>query len=78
MLRLLPGVSSLLIFTFPVHSPTFFPKPLLIFPVLAVANTGSCVGPRNEIGHPAGINRLEKKTITSGMMTCEMNDLEIE
>ena len=23
------------------------------FPVLAVANTGSCVGPRNKIGHPA-------------------------
>ena len=24
------------------------------FPALAVANTGSCVGPQNEIGHPAG------------------------
>ena len=24
------------------------------FPVLAVANTGSCVGPQNKIGHPAG------------------------
>ena len=23
------------------------------FPVLAVANTGSCVGPQNKIGHPA-------------------------
>ena len=23
------------------------------FPALAVANTGSCVGPQNEIGHPA-------------------------
>ena len=24
------------------------------FPVLAVANSGSCVGPQNKIGHPAG------------------------
>ena len=31
------------------------PKPLPIcFPVLAVANAGSCVGPQNKIGHPAG------------------------
>ena len=28
-----------LISTLPVHSPAFFPKPLPIFPVLAVANT---------------------------------------
>ena len=25
-----------------------------VFPVLAVANIGSCLGPQNEIGHPAG------------------------
>ena len=25
-----------------------------VFPVLAVANTGSCVGPYNKISHPAG------------------------
>ena len=32
-----------------------FPKPLTSFlPVLAVANTSSCVGPHNKIGHPAG------------------------
>ena len=31
-----------------------FSKPLLISPVLAVARHGSCVGPQNEIGHPAG------------------------
>ena len=31
-----------------------FPKPLPICPVFAVANTGSCTGPQNEIGHPAG------------------------
>ena len=51
---LLPGVSSLLISTLPVHSPAFFPKPLLSFPVLPAANTGSCVGPQNKIGHLAG------------------------
>ena len=46
MLRLLPGISSLLISTFPVHSPAFFPKHLpIFFPVLALANIGSCVGP---------------------------------
>ena len=33
------GFLSLLISTFPVHSPAFFPKPLPISPVLAVANT---------------------------------------
>ena len=33
----------------------FFPKPLpIFFPALAVANTGSCVGPQNKTGHPAG------------------------
>ena len=33
----------------------FFQKPLPIcFPVLVVANTCSCVGPQNKIGHPAG------------------------
>ena len=39
ILRLLPGISSLFISTFPVHSPAFFPNSLPIFPVLAVANT---------------------------------------
>ena len=61
MLRLLPGISFLLILTLPVHSPAFFPKPLPIF---------SCVGLQNKIGHPADagsrveyprhINRLRK------------------
>ena len=37
-----------------VQSPAFFPKPLLSFSMLAVANTGSCVVPQNKIGHPAG------------------------
>ena len=54
MLHLLPGISSLLISTLPVHSLAFFSKPLPIFPVLAVANTSSCVGQQNETGHPAG------------------------
>ena len=31
-----------------------FPNLSQIFPVLAVANTGSCVGPQNKIGHPVG------------------------
>ena len=31
---------------FSITSPEFF--------LLAVANTGSCVGPQNKIGHPAG------------------------
>ena len=43
----------LLYSTLPVHSPAFFPKPLLIFPVLAVANTWFPLGPQNKIGHPA-------------------------
>ena len=30
-------------------SKTYLPS----FPVLAVANTSSCVGPQNKIGHPA-------------------------
>ena len=41
-------------FYLPVHSPAFFPKNLPIFPELAVANTGYCVGPQNKIGHPVG------------------------
>ena len=35
-LRLLPGIFSWLISTLPVHSPAFFPKPLPIFPLLAL------------------------------------------
>ena len=54
------------------------PKPLPIFPELAVANTGSCAGPQNRKGHPAecrfpcwvpaecrkAIKKLIKKTTT--------------
>ena len=32
----------------------FFQNLSHFFPVLAVANTGSCVGPQNKIGHPVG------------------------
>ena len=32
----------------------FFQNLSQFFPVLAAARTGSCVGPQNEIGHPAG------------------------
>ena len=54
-LRLLPGISSLLIiFTLPVHSPAFFQNFSQVFSVLAVTDTGACVGPQNKIGHPAG------------------------
>ena len=36
----------------------FFQNLSWFFPVLAVANTGSCVGPQNKIGHPAGCRFL--------------------
>ena len=39
-----------LISTIRVHSPTFFPNLSRVFPVLAVANAGSCVVRQNEIG----------------------------
>ena len=42
-------------FYLPVNSPAFFSLKNLsrVFPVLAVANTSSCVSPQNKIGHPA-------------------------
>ena len=46
--------SSMTISTLPVHSPASFQNLSQVFPVLAVANTGSSVGPQNKIGHPAG------------------------
>ena len=45
LLLLPPGISSFLISTLPVHSPAFFPNLSQFFPVLTVANTGSCVSP---------------------------------
>ena len=61
MLRLLPGISSLLISTRPLHSPAFFKNTSRFFPMLAVADTSSCAGPQNTIGHPAGCRfRVER------------------
>ena len=51
-LRSLPRISSLLISTLPVHSPAFFPKPLPISRVLAVANTWFLC--KNKMGYPSG------------------------
>ena len=67
----------------------FFQNISKVFPVLAVANTGSCIGSQNKLGHLAdacscveclqNITRLKKKThMTCGVVTCGMNDLEIE
>ena len=52
------------------HSPAFFPNLSQFFPVLAVANTRSCVGPQNKIVTlldagsrvecPRNMNRLKK------------------
>ena len=86
MLRLLPGIYFLLISTLPVHPPAFFPKPLPIFPVFAVANTwflcrarrikkGTLLNVDSRVECPRNINRLF--FMTSGMMTCEMSNLEI-
>ena len=38
-------------------SSNFFQNFFRVFPVLAVTNTGSCVGPQNKIGHPAHRDR---------------------
>ena len=68
-----------------------FSKPLPISPVLAVANTWFLC-PQNKIGHLAGCrfpcwvsgeyklakNKQQQKNMTCGIMTCEMNNLEIE
>ena len=89
MLRLLPGISSLLISTLLVHSPAFFFQNIFRFLLCWLWLThGSCVGPQNKIGHPVGcrsrvgcprnINRLSKQNMTCGMMTREMNNLETE
>ena len=55
MVRLFPTISfTWLISGLPVHPPAFSPQNLSrVFPLFVVANTGSCVGPQNKIGHPA-------------------------
>ena len=61
----------------------FFPNLSQCFPVLAGANTGSCVGPQNKIRHPAGCRfpcwvlaeyREARKNMTCGMMTCGISE----
>ena len=48
-------LSCLLISTLPVHSPAFFSKTSPDFSLCWLWLThGSCVGPQNKIGHPAG------------------------
>ena len=53
MLRLPPGICSLLISILPFHSPAFLQNLSRVFPELSLANTGSCVGSQNKIGQPA-------------------------
>ena len=48
---------SLLISTLLVHTPAFCPNLSRVFPVLAVTDTGYCVGPQNKVGHPADLHR---------------------
>ena len=75
--RLLPGISSMLISSLPVHSPALFQNLSRAFPVLDVANTGSSVGLLNMIGHPAHCYRqlmqvpvLRARGIQIGSKTC--------
>ena len=70
-----------LVITLPVHSLQFFQNLSRFYPALAVANTGSCVGPKNKIGHPAGCRfpcwvPTEYKQAKNNM-TCGMKNLEI-
>ena len=51
-LCLLPGISCLFLPFWSIHLHLFQNRSW-VFPVLAVANTGSCVGPQNEKGYPA-------------------------
>ena len=49
------GFLPLLISTLPIHSPSFFSKTSPDFSLCWLWLThGSCVGPQNKIGHPAG------------------------
>ena len=86
MLRLLPGISSSFL-PYQFIRLHFFQNLSRFFPALAVASTGSCVGPLNKIGHPVWMQAsvlsvrgilIAKKDMTRGMMTCQMNDLEIQ
>ena len=74
MRRLLPGISSLPFRSIHLH---LFQNLSRVFPVLALASTGSCVGPQNEEGHPARHYRqlmrvpvLSASGISAGSKTC--------
>ena len=55
MLRLLPGISSLLISTFRfIHLHFFQTSPDFFFRCWLWLIHGSCTGPQNKIGHPTG------------------------
>ena len=73
MLRLLPGISSMLISTFPVHSPAFFRNLSRAFPVFSVANIGSFVGPQNKIGHPAHCDRQVRQVSLYSALEVQTN-----
>ena len=65
----------------------FFENFSRFFPALAMANTGSCIGPQNKIGHPVGCRssclkpteykeaKKKRKKKTCGKRTCEINNL---
>ena len=82
MLRLLPGIFSLLISTLPVHSPAFFSKtsPDSFVPVQARRiKLVTLLDAGSRVQCPRNINRLgEKKPMTFGIMTCEVNNFETE
>ena len=74
-----------LISTLPVIQMHFFQNLSPFPPCWLWLTNGSCIGPQNKIGHvfecPRNINRLKTTTttkLTCDMMTCEMNNLEIE
>ena len=56
VLPLKSGVGQYIAIFLPFRSISciFFQNLSQFLPVLAVANTGSCVGPQNKIGHPVG------------------------
>ena len=54
MLHLLPGISSLLISTLPVHSPAFSQNFSQFCLYWLWLTHGFCVGQQNELGYPAG------------------------
>ena len=59
--------SFLISIQFPVHSKIIFPNLSIdVLPGLGVDNTGSCVGPRNEIGHTARCQKRLMRVFRGG------------